>query len=690
MFFELHEMSLRLLLALGAAGAASASASASALGSAPASASVSAASAPLYVVHALSAAHRRPAAWARTLCGSPSKTPQSDIITQWGAAITPDSVATAFGYPRPQMMRPDATHTSLSGLWEFELASGFDDALPVGRTLNQTILVPFPLEACLSGAFRWPAYSMHMFYRIMFDAPAASGGGARTLLHFGAVDYNSTVYLNGAALGAPHLGGYDGFSYDLGVVGAPGALRAQGNELILRVFDPSDSGVQVHGKQKIGAINGPGGDEYTPSSGIWQEAWLESVPAGVHVSELRLRGSATHLFATVSLGSPGTPALVNGTISFDGALVATFSGAAGEELVVPIPAPQRLWAPSTPNLYDLAITVLEPSTGSADTVSSYFGMREVSLLPYTIPGTGGAGSRLGINGNFTFLAGWLDQSWWPDGEYTAPGDDALRFDVQGVLDFGMNFVRLHQKVNPERWYYWADKLGVVVAQDMVQKYGGASNGTVQPFLTELKRMMDGRYNHPSIVQWTMFNEQDCYGVFNVTEVVEWAQAYDSSRLIDADSGGGANGLGVGDVNDMHVRNAHRSARSQTIATLTSTFRSHTRGPARPSRRQRSTQWSASSAESAPSSRAASGRPAAASRTCLILTRATRAPPTSRWPRCCWRRSASSASPSSRRSRTWRTSVGPRAISRARAARHLAHRLRAFLRAQATASTRWTA
>ena len=343
-------------------------------------------------------------------------------------------------YRRP---RPPA-----SPQWEFELAAGFDDTLPVGRTLNQTILVPFPLESCLSGAFRWPTYSTHMFYRLLFDAPAGAST-LRTLLHFGAVDYNATAYLNGAQLGAPHLGGYDDFSFDLGVAGEPGALLARGNELILRVYDPSDTGVQVHGKQRISAISNPSGDTYTPSSGVWQTAWLETVPAGVHVSALRLRGSTTHLFATVSVGGAGTPpALVNGTITFNGAFVASFAGAASEELVVPIPAPQQLWHPTSPNLYDLAISVLEPSTGTVDTVTSYFGMREVALLPYTIPGAGGAGSRIGINGNFTFLAGWLDQSWFPDGEYTAPGDDALRFDVQGVLDFGMNFVRLHQKVNP--------------------------------------------------------------------------------------------------------------------------------------------------------------------------------------------------------------------------------------------------
>jgi beta-galactosidase/beta-glucuronidase len=159
--------------------------------------------------------------------------------------------------------------------------------------------------------------------------------------------------------------------------------------------------------------------------------------------------------------------------------------------------------------------------------------------------------RPAINGAFTFLAGWLDQSWWSDGEYTAPTDDALRFDVQAVKDLGLNTIRLHQKVNSDRWYYYADLLGVVVLQDMPQKYGGSTPATVEPFLAELKAMMDGRGNHPSILQWEIFNEGDCVRSFNASQVVEWAKAYDPHRLIDTNSGGPANDLHIGDVNDVH-------------------------------------------------------------------------------------------------------------------------------------------
>lgn len=210
-----------------------------------------------YFVHQHSAAHKAEAAWQRTKCGSPAVADQADLITQWGATVTPDNVLPE--YPRPQMTR-DAASTSLNlnGLWEFQLASA-DDAIPFGVTLNQTILVPFPLEACLSGAFAWPAYSKYLFYRVLFDAPALAAG--TTLLHFGAVDWNTTVYLNGVAVGS-HVGGYDGFSFDVSA-----QLAATDNELIVSVYDPSDDGAQPEGKQRISAINHPGGDTYTPSSG---------------------------------------------------------------------------------------------------------------------------------------------------------------------------------------------------------------------------------------------------------------------------------------------------------------------------------------------------------------------------------------------------------------------------------------
>jgi beta-galactosidase/beta-glucuronidase len=503
-----------------------------------------------YYVHQHSAEHRREAAWQRTTCGSPSSNPPADIITQWGATVNPANVHPE--YPRPQLTRGDAsTWKNLDGLWEFNLAAGhqdaqmsgvFDDAVPFGKQLNQTILVPFPLEACLSGAFAWPLYSMFMFYRIVFDAPFAAGS---TLLHFGAVDWNATVYVNGKQAGAPHFGGYSAFGFDITAMLAP-----MNNELIVAVYDPSDKGYQVNGKQRISAIAKPGGDTYTPSSGIWQTVWLENVPTAIHVSQLKVRADMRALFLTVMNAPLTTPGLVNGTVfSPSGAAVATFSGASFTEIVVPIPAPQ-LWHPDTPNLYTFSVTVTEPSTGVSDTVGSYFGMREVGKANFTTS-SGASVLRPTINGDFTFLSGFLDQSWWSDGEYTAPTDDALKFDLQIVKDLGMNMIRLHQKVNPQRWYWYADTLGVVLLHDMVQKYGGATPQTVEPFMQELKDMIDGVGNHPCIIQWETFNEGDCVREFNATAVVEWTKSYDPYRLVDTNSGGPANNLHVGDVNDIH-------------------------------------------------------------------------------------------------------------------------------------------
>ena len=470
-------------------------------------------------LHRLSAEHSRAVSWTRTSCGSPNAKPQADIITQWGSQVTPDNVLQE--YPRPQMTRDAAsTYTNLNGLWEFALAKE-NDPIPFGQTLAQTILVPFPLEACLSGAFTWPTYSKYMFYRLLFDAPSAPAG-SDFLIHFGAVDWQASVYLNGALLGN-HSGGYDGFTFRA-------SLLAKSNELIVSVFDPSDEGFQVEGKQRISAISKPGGDTYTPSSGIWQTVWVEAVPAALHVSSLKVRGDTTSVFLTVNTYPDGSPGLVTVAVSLGGVPVTRASGAAGTELVIPVPNPS-LWHPDTPTLYDLEISLVEPSTGNADTVGSYVGLREIGLLPFDTPAIPPSGPRAGhdnsggdmpnqpsvlpsadfnlcwakcnstpgcaawsygvptsvdascnesplcwlkgsveswstdpcriagdmgqpagsalrpsINGKFTFLAGWLDQSWWPDGEYTAPSDAALMFDLQAVKDVGMNSVRLHQKV----------------------------------------------------------------------------------------------------------------------------------------------------------------------------------------------------------------------------------------------------
>jgi len=227
-----------------------------------------------------------------------------------------------------------------------------------------------------------------------------------------------------------------------------------------------------------------------------------------------------------------------------GATVAIANTTCCQAVTLPIPSAYA-WSPASPYLYDLRV-----SLEGGDTVISYFGLRTFAL------GDGPSGKRPFLNGNFTFLAGFLDQSWWPDGQYTAPTDEALQYDVAAVPMFGLNMIRLHQKVNPERWYYHADRLGVLVLQDMVQKYGGASAETIPHFVRDFALMVKGRRNHPSIVQFTTFNEADCWRVFNtppydVAGIVNLSRKLDPSRLVDTDSGGGANDLHIGDVNDIH-------------------------------------------------------------------------------------------------------------------------------------------
>jgi beta-galactosidase/beta-glucuronidase len=211
-------------------------------------------------------------------------------------------------------------------------------------------------------------------------------------------------------------------------------------------------------------------------------------------------------------------------------------------VTIEVPSP-KLWSPSSPKLYDLKVTT------ATDYVLAYFGLRTFELST-------GARKQPLLNGKYTFMAGFLDQSWWPDGQYTAPSDEALASDLEATKMFGLNMIRLHQKVNPERWYYHADRLGLVIFQDMVQKYGGANHETVPLFVEDLKAMVLGKKNHPCIVQWTTFNEGDCWNTFKTTPydvkgITEMAKRLDPTRLVDTDSGGGANSFKLADVNDIH-------------------------------------------------------------------------------------------------------------------------------------------
>ena len=489
------------------------------------------------------------AAFTPTKCGLGEKS----MLTSFGADVLRDCLSGSSSersctplpeHPRPTMTRPH--HRVLNGLWQWEPAAvGHPEAPgpgapPFGRPLNGTILVPFPVESCLSGV-RLELQRVQqkaMWYRLVFDADGLVTAGGTARLHFGAVDWMSAVYLNGAELGT-HTGGYSGFSFTLS-----GAfdLKPTANELIVWAYDPSDAGSQPMGKQRVGSIAAPGGDRYTPTSGIWQSVWIEPV-AAQHILQLRTDANLTHLHLLVNAtrGSAAFFVIVEGANT-------TARGVSGALLAVAIPAPRRLWSPEHPNLYNITVTL-----ASGDSVRSYFGMRTFGLG--SVRGSGVTVTRPLLNGNFTYAAGWLDQSWWPDGQYVAPTDEGLRSDLLAAKSFGFNMVRLHQKVNPERWYYWADRLGVMVFQDAVQHFG--DRPSLEHFTNDLTRMISERYSHCSIVQWNIFNEGDCVKAFlqsnpqTPSNLVDLVRRLDPSRLVDVNSGGPANGYGLGDVNDIH-------------------------------------------------------------------------------------------------------------------------------------------
>ena len=522
----------------------------------------------------------------------------ADIPSKWAAEVSADpSNPPLPAYPRPQMVRGppgadtdvlrdvgDATNWhNLNGLWEWERSTpGGGATPPFGKTLGGSILVPFPVESCLSGVAPNASKDivMDMWYRLSFDAARTSIAAAgATILHFGAIDWQASVYMNGALLGH-HTGGYDGIDFDV-----TAHLKPHGNELLVFAHDPSDSGAQPNGKQRVSAIDSPGGDTYTPSSGIWQTVWLEAVPATYIESLVINQGSMTTVVVTPTISGAKDTTVKYTVVDTNGKTVATGNGGGGASTAITVPN-AKMWSTSSPHLYDLHITL-----ESGDTVIAYFGLRKVSL------GAGGkvSATRPLLNGKFTFFAGFLDQSWWPDGQYTAPTDAALAYDVEAVPKFGLNMIRLHQKVNPERWYYHgtslslsllslsslsrgerskthalvdthasflsslADKLGVAVFQDMIQKYGHANASTIPLFVADFKAMVAGRGNHPCIVQWTTFNEADCWEVFkippnDVAGIVAMARNVSAPygfRLIDTDSGGGANNDHIGDINDIH-------------------------------------------------------------------------------------------------------------------------------------------
>jgi beta-galactosidase/beta-glucuronidase len=460
--------------------------------------------------------------------------PAGDLIkTPWAAQVPPDSPLPE--YPRPRLVRPD--WQNLNGLWDYAITPK-GAALPAA--FDGQILVPFPVESALSGVQREVGPDHELWYQRQFTLPAdAAWRGKNVLLHFGAVDWRTDVFVNGAPAGS-HTGGYAPFSFDI-----TRFLNAAGpNTLVVRVWDPTDASDHPVGKQ----VRKPRGIWYTAVTGIWQTVWLEPVPEN-HIKDIQAVADIDNgtLAVTVTAALPRDPRAVEiQLLDNHDKILATARGAAGEPLTLRLQNP-ALWSPETPKLYDLRARLLSGEK-TADEARSYAAFRKISMQ------RDAAGvMRMQLNGKNYFHFGPLDQGWWPDGLYTAPTDEALRFDIIKTKELGFNMIRKHVKVEPQRWYYHCDREGVLVWQDMPSTHsyglgakwgrnelGGGTDTLRTPlskdnFYKEWGEIMDLCQGHPSVVVWVPFNE--AWGQFDTDKVLAWTKQRDPTRLVNPASGG---------------------------------------------------------------------------------------------------------------------------------------------------------
>ncbi len=442
------------------------------------------------------------------------------LMTQWAKEVSPENVWPE--YPRPQMVREQ--WVNLNGLWQYAIQAQ-DAAEPTAW--DGQILVPFAAESALSGVMKSVKPDQRLWYRRTFDKPHVNDR-ERVLLHFGAVDWDCTVWVNGQQVGA-HRGGYDPFHFDI-----TDQLKEETNVLVVSVWDPTDVGYQPRGKQVLK----PGGIMYTAVTGIWQTVWMETVPA-VHVRSLKIVPDIDREIVAVTVDATG-PAPVRLSAVDDDQIVATQTGQTGQTIELKIPDPQW-WSPDSPHLYDLNVELLRDGQ-TTDSVDSYFGMRKTHVAK-DAQGI----LRLMLNNRVLFQYGPLDQGWWPDGLYTPASDEAMKYDILMTKKFGMNMARKHVKYESARWYYWCDRLGLLVWQDMPAGDSRRNDESKANFRGELQAMIDALHNFPCIVMWVPFNEG--WGQHDTPEIVQWTQQYDPTRPVNEASGW--TDRGSGDVSDMH-------------------------------------------------------------------------------------------------------------------------------------------
>lgn len=461
------------------------------------------------------------------------------IMTEWGENLDPKNVHQE--YPRPQMVREG--WVNLNGMWDYAITAA--DAQDF-ECADGKILVPFAVESALSGVGRTITGEDALWYQREFTVPA-SWDGDRVMLNFGAVDWYAQVFVDGAFVGE-HKGGYAPFSFDITDYLAKGRKHT----LKLKVLDATDNSWQPRGKQ----ILKPYGVWYTAVSGIWQTVWMEAV-AQSHVNSYLATADIDAKTLTVNVDAELQEGETCKVVLLDqGKVVAS---AEGTEVVLDVPE-VKLWSPDTPYLYDIEISVLHDGK-EVDTVKGYTAMRKIS---YAKDHTGHY--RLLLNNEVVFQFGTLDQGWWPDGLYTAPSDEALVFDIIKTKEMGFNMIRKHVKVEPARWYWHCDRLGMFVWQDMPNTYENTGKhwdyhafDTVDDsdfpedgkanYYHEWSEIIKSKRVFPCICVWVPFNE--AWGQFDTKDVVSFTRSLDSTRLINYASGGNFYKDCGGEIHDVH-------------------------------------------------------------------------------------------------------------------------------------------